>query len=57
MAPLTIAIGTYGLTRALKDKRVPTELIIYPREDHAVKERAHLLDMSRRVLAWMERYL
>ncbi len=43
--------------RALKDKRVPTELIVYPREDHAVKERAHLLDMSKRVLEWMERYL
>jgi dipeptidyl aminopeptidase/acylaminoacyl peptidase len=48
---------SYFFYRALKDKRVPTELIIYPREDHAVKERAHLLDMSRRVLAWLERYL
>ena len=47
----------YLFHRALKDKRVPTELVVYPREDHAVKERAHLLDMSKRVLAWMERYL
>lgn len=43
--------------RALKEKQVPSELIIYPREDHAVKERAHLLDMSKRVLTWMERHL
>lgn len=43
--------------RALKNKGVPAELIIYPREDHAVKERLHLLDMSRRVLAWLRRFL
>ncbi len=48
---------SYLFYRALKDKRVPTELIVYPREDHAVKERLHLLDMSRRVLAWFQRYL
>jgi dipeptidyl aminopeptidase/acylaminoacyl peptidase len=48
---------SYLFYRALKDKRVPAELIVYPREDHAVKERAHLIDMSRRVLAWMERHL
>jgi dipeptidyl aminopeptidase/acylaminoacyl peptidase len=48
---------SYLFYRALNDKRVPTELVVYPREDHAVKERAHLLDMSRRVLAWMERFL
>lgn len=43
--------------RALQDKRVPAELIVYPREDHAIKERTHLLDMSRRVLVWFQRYL
>ncbi len=48
---------SYLFYRALKDQRVPTELIVYPREDHAVKERLHLLDMSRRVLAWFRQYL
>ena len=48
---------SYLFHRALKDKRVPTELIVYPREDHAIKERSHLLDMSRRVLAWFQKYL
>lgn len=43
--------------RALKDKGVSTELIIYPREDHVIKERPHLLDMSSRVLAWLRRFL
>ncbi|HEY2252958.1 MAG TPA: S9 family peptidase [Planctomycetaceae bacterium] len=47
----------YLFHRTLKDKRVPTELVVYPREDHAVKERLHLVDMSRRVLEWMQRYL
>ncbi len=42
---------------ALKDKNVPTELIVYPREDHTIKERPHQLDMSRRVLAWFHQYL
>jgi dipeptidyl aminopeptidase/acylaminoacyl peptidase len=36
---------------------VPTELIVYPREEHGIRERPHLLDMSRRVLAWIDRYL
>lgn len=48
---------SYLFYRALKDQRVPTELIVYPREDHAIKERSHLLDMSRRVLAWLQAYL
>ena len=43
--------------RALKDKGVPTELVVYPREPHGVTERAHLLDMSRRVIDWLGRYL
>jgi dipeptidyl aminopeptidase/acylaminoacyl peptidase len=47
----------YLFHRALKDKGVPTELVVYPREDHAIKERLHVVDMSQRVLAWMRRYL
>lgn len=48
---------SYLFYRALKDKRVPTELIVYPREDHAIKERSHLLDMSRRVVEWIRKYV
>jgi len=43
--------------RALKDKGVPTQLIVYPREAHGVSEQAHMLDMSRRVGLWLGRYL
>ncbi len=48
---------SYLFYRALKDKKVPAELIVYPREEHAIRERAHLVDMAKRVLAWLERYL
>ena len=48
---------SYLFFRALKDKGVPTELVVYPREAHGVGERAHMLDMSRRVTSWLARYL
>ena len=48
---------SYLFYRALKDKGVETQLIVYPRETHAVTERAHMLDMARRVVAWLERHL
>ena len=48
---------SYLFFRALKDRGVPAELIVYPREAHAITERAHLLDMSKRVLAWLRHYL
>ena len=43
--------------RALQDKGVPSELVVYPREGHGIAERAHVLDMSCRVLDWLGRYL
>jgi dipeptidyl aminopeptidase/acylaminoacyl peptidase len=33
------------------------ELVLYPREPHGLRERAHQLDYMRRVLDWMDRYL
>ncbi len=48
---------SYLFFRALKDRGVATELIVYPREAHAIMERRHLLDMSRRVLDWLQPYL
>jgi len=43
--------------RALKDRGVETELVLYPREPHVPSERAHLLDMARRIPGWFERWL
>ena len=36
---------------------VPTEMVVYPREHHGFRERAHQLDLLTRVLAWYDRYL
>ena len=36
---------------------VATELSVYPREPHGVTERAHLVDMTTKTLAWLDRWL
>jgi dipeptidyl aminopeptidase/acylaminoacyl peptidase len=52
--PLGQAVGFY---RALKENHVETEFVIYPRERHAILERAHQLDMLSRVRSWCDRWL
>ena len=47
----------YEMYRGLKHVKVPTELVIYPREGHGNRERAHQLDLLQRVLGWYELYL
>jgi dipeptidyl aminopeptidase/acylaminoacyl peptidase len=46
-----------GLHRALRERDVPVELVTYPREPHAIRERAHQADILRRVRAWYDRWL
>jgi len=43
--------------RALKTLGVPVEFVRYPREPHGIKERAHQIDLMRRVVAWYDRWL
>ncbi len=43
--------------RALTAQGVPTRFVLYPREGHPIEERAHQLDLLRRVLEWFERFL
>ena len=43
--------------RGLKHFKVPAELVVYPREGHGNTERAHQIDLSRRVLEWYMQYL
>ena len=52
--PLNQAVGFH---RALREQQVTTELVIYPREPHGIGERAHQLDLLRRVRAWYTRWL
>jgi dipeptidyl aminopeptidase/acylaminoacyl peptidase len=36
---------------------VPAEMVTYPREHHAFRERAHQVDVLTRLLAWYDKYL
>ena len=52
--PVSQAIG---FERALRERNVPVQLVIYPREPHGVRERAHQRDILRRVLGWYQQWL
>jgi dipeptidyl aminopeptidase/acylaminoacyl peptidase len=45
------------LWQSLKLKGVPTELVLYPREPHGLRERAHQLDYMKRIVEWFDRYV
>jgi len=47
----------FELFRALQWAGVKTQLVIYPREPHGLRERAHQVDWNQRILAWYERHL
>lgn len=47
----------YEWFRALRDHGVETEMVVYPREPHAVTETSHVRDMLDRVCEWFELYL
>ncbi|QBD77758.1 S9 family peptidase [Ktedonosporobacter rubrisoli] len=47
----------YAFYRALRERNVPVECVIYPREDHGFREREHLRDFYTRLLRWLERFV
>jgi dipeptidyl aminopeptidase/acylaminoacyl peptidase len=47
----------YEFWHALKALNVPTELVIYPDEGHAIAKPEHQRDIEQRLLAWFDRYL
>jgi len=47
----------YEFYRGLKQTGTDAELVVYPREHHGFRERAHQIDVMRRTLAWFDRYL
>jgi dipeptidyl aminopeptidase/acylaminoacyl peptidase len=49
--------GSYAFYRELKSKGVEAVLVVYPREGHSVEERAHRLDLIRRMQAWFDEHL
>ncbi|HKA35536.1 MAG TPA: S9 family peptidase [Thermoanaerobaculia bacterium] len=47
----------YEFWHALKTLGVPTELVIYENEGHAVSKREHVRDIERRIVGWFDKYL
>lgn len=47
----------YAFYRALRERGVPTELAVYPREGHGLSERNHNRDMQERMLRWFKAYI
>ena len=47
----------YEFWHALKTLGVPTELVVYENEGHAILKREHQRDIERRIVAWFDRYL
>ena len=45
------------LYRGLKRYGVVTELVLYPREPHGFQEAKHRVDMQKRMVAWLEKYV
>jgi dipeptidyl aminopeptidase/acylaminoacyl peptidase len=45
------------LYRGLKHYGVETQLVMYPRESHVLREEKHVLDRLNRMLAWYEKYV
>ncbi|HET9920574.1 MAG TPA: S9 family peptidase [Ktedonobacteraceae bacterium] len=47
----------YAFQRALKERGVPVELVVYPREGHGPREKDHLRDLEQRMVRWLKQYL
>jgi dipeptidyl aminopeptidase/acylaminoacyl peptidase len=43
--------------RALREGNVPAQFVVYPREPHGIRERAHQIDLLQRVRSWYDRWL
>ncbi len=49
--------GSYAFQRALQERGVPVELVVYPREGHGISEYSHALNIEERIVRWLEKYL
>ncbi len=47
----------YAFYRALRERNVPVEMVIYPREGHGLGEWEHIIDADRRLFRWLEKYV
>lgn len=54
--PAVPVAQAYTFYRALRERNVPVEMAIYPREGHGLSEWEHIIDADHRLLRWLERY-
>lgn len=54
VAPPQQAVEFYT---ALKHFNVPSQCVLYPREPHGFRERAHQIDLYQRIEGWVDQYL
>jgi dipeptidyl aminopeptidase/acylaminoacyl peptidase len=47
----------HEMWRALKELGIDTQLTVYPREGHGIREREHARDVLERALGWWKRYV
>ena len=50
-------IGSEQMYQALKHLNIPTELIVYPDENHSFSTPSYNKDVLERYLAWYDKYL
>ena len=48
---------SYEFWHALKDRHVPTQLVVYPNEGHVFVDPAHWRDVMERAVKWFEQYM
>jgi dipeptidyl aminopeptidase/acylaminoacyl peptidase len=48
---------SFEFWHALRDLRVPTQLVVYPNEGHGLADPAHRRDVLQRTLDWFARYM
>ena len=50
-------LGAEQMYQALRSRDVPTQLVVYPGENHALSVPSYLRDRLARNLAWYDRFL
>ncbi|HYM10575.1 MAG TPA: prolyl oligopeptidase family serine peptidase, partial [Bryobacterales bacterium] len=61
--PALLQVGSLDINHnnelywSLKDRKIPVEYVVYPREPHSIGEPAHQRDLMERNLRWFSRWL
>jgi dipeptidyl aminopeptidase/acylaminoacyl peptidase len=55
--PAVPVAQAYAFYRALCERGVPVEMVVYPREGHGLRELDHMSDATNRLLRWLDQYV